>query len=244
MMRRFTSLFRSAFLPLLWVTVLQSATLPALAIDLTPANATRQADFVLPTKPSKMLRAPIPTWQPLLSQAAAALDERVKLTDGSNKSALIDLHIQRTLLAQTRHDWRQALDALGQARAAQDSAAGRQTSGLLNEVLARRALKKGDKAWVRKHLRDQVLAMPWADVESTIRNFRDQLADVKAETVETYVVNRLDAPASIAKNQVSMGFLFQLLGARFQVLEVMPYRDALVAGLDDAIAQRSKAAPK
>lgn len=244
MLRSFLSTFRSWLPRLLTACVVAVAAQPAIADDLLAPKPSPQADVVLPAKPSQMLRAPLLTWRPLLTQAAAELDERAKRAEGLEKTALIELHIQRTLLAQTQRDWRATIEAIKQARAVQDSEASRQTSGLLNEVLARRAMKGGDAAWVRRQTREQVLAMPWAEVEAVIRAFRTQLADVKAETVETYVVNRLDGPARIAKNQVTMGFMFQLLGARFQLLEVMPYRDALVAGLDDVIAQRSKPAAR
>ena len=242
MLRPSSSFFGSWLLALLSAGLLAAAAHAAGADDLLAPKPLPQVDVVLPSKPSQMLRAPLQTWQPVLSQAAAALDERVKKAGSLDKAALIDLHIQRTLLAQTRRDWPGALEALKQARAVQDNEASRLTSGLLNEALVRRAMKGGNDAWLRKQVRDQVLAMPWAEVESTIRSFRAQLADVKPETVETYVVNRMDGSAGVARNQVSLGFLFQLLGARFQLLEVMPHRDALVAGLDDAIAQRSKPA--
>jgi hypothetical protein len=45
----------------------------------------------------------------------------------------------------------------------------------------------------------------------------------------------------VAEHKASLGFVMQLMAMRFQLLEVMPRRDALVAGLDEAIARRSAA---
>ncbi|KQV47068.1 hypothetical protein ASC95_26550 [Pelomonas sp. Root1217] len=211
---------------------------PALAVDAAPAVGVAQHSLTLPLKPSEMLRAPLAVWKPVLDEAATVLAKTAGQAASLGNAALVDLHIRQALLAQTRRDWPAVLAAVEKARAAQGGEAGRQTAGLLNAMLARKALSRGDDTWLRYHLRDAVLAMPWADVEPTILSFRDQLAKVQADQVEAFVVDRLDAPASVTRNQVDLGFLFQLLGVRFQLLEVMPSRAALVAGLDDAIARR------
>lgn len=197
--------------------------------------------IALPAKPSELLRAPQSTWEPVLKQAAAVLDERAGRADALAKPAQTELAIQRTVLFQAQHAWSAVLEGVKKTRQLQDSESGRQTAGLLNEVLARQALASGDTAWLQRHLRDQVLAMPWADVEQTIRTLRGQLAAAKTEAVEAFVVNKLDMAAVVSSNAASVGFVTQLLGMRFQLLEVMPQRDALVAGLDEAIAQRSGA---
>ncbi|WP_457445580.1 hypothetical protein [Roseateles sp. P5_E4] len=189
-----------------------------------------------------MLRAPAATWKPLLAKAGAALDERGKAVLLLSKPALIELNVQRTVFAQAQREWPAVFDAVKKTRQLQDGAAGRQTAGLLNEVLARQAAARGDADWLRRHLRDQVLAMPWADVEPTIRTLRQQLASMKAEAIEAFVINKLDLSASVGGNKATLGFVMQLMAMRFQLLEVMPRQDALTAGLDEAIAQRSAAA--
>lgn len=225
-----------------------SAALMAVAVAPVHSAAIRVGDeapqpsYALPTKPSELLRASAGVWKPLLAQVSAALDERAKAADLLSKPALIELQIQRAVLSQMERSWPVVLDAVKKARQLQDSEQGRQTAGLLNEALARQAVSGEDAAWLQRHLRDQVLAMPWAEVEATIRELRQQLALMKSDVIETYVVNRLDLSASITHNKVNLGFVTQLLAMRFQLLEVMPRREALVAGLDEAIALRSAAA--
>ncbi len=218
------------------------ATAPAGAAITQAGTEAPQASFVLPAKPSEMLRAPAATWKPLLAKAGAALDERGKAVLLLSKPALIELNVQRTVFAQAQREWPAVFDAVKKTRQLQDGAAGRQTAGLLNEVLARQAAARGDADWLRRHLRDQVLAMPWADVEPTIRTLRQQLASMKAEAIEAFVINKLDLSASVGGNKATLGFVMQLMAMRFQLLEVMPRQDALTAGLDEAIAQRSAAA--
>jgi hypothetical protein len=188
-----------------------------------------------------MLKAPVATWKPLLEKVGAALDERGKAVRLLDKSALIELNVQRTVFSQMQQAWPAVFDAIKKTRQLQDSVAARQTAGLLNEVLARQAMAGGDAAWLQRRLRDQVLAMPWAEVEPTVRTLREQLALTKPEDIETFVIRKLDLSAGVAEHKASLGFVMQLMAMRFQLLEVMPRRDALVAGLDEAIARRSAA---
>jgi hypothetical protein len=197
--------------------------------------------YLIPQKPSNLLRASEAIWKPLLAEAAAALDERAKASSQLTKATLIELHVQRTVLSQAQHAWPAVLEAVEKTRQLQDGESGRRTAGLLNEVLARQALTGGDAAWLQKQLRDQVLAMPWAEVEQTIRALRQQVAQMKSEAIEAYVGNKMDFAASAAENKANLGFVMQLLALRFQLLEVMPRQQALLAGLDEAIAQRDAA---
>lgn len=220
-----------------------AAAAPASAAAPQAATEATVMSFALPARPSAMLRAPLSTWTPVLTQASAVLGEHLKAADLPGKPVQqIELQLQRAVLAQILRDWPTVLDAVKQARQLQQGESGRQTAGLLNEVLARQAIAGGDAAWLQRHLRDQVLAMPWTEVEPTIRTLRQQLAIMKGETVESFVASRLDISTSYTENKASLGFITQLLAMRFQLLEVMPRRDALVAGLDEAIAQRSSAA--
>lgn len=215
---------------------------PALAATAPAVTEAPQPSFLLPAKPSELLRAPETTWAPLMAGMATAMDERAKALDLLSKPALIEFQTQRTVFAQARRDWPAVLQAVQKARELQESESGRHMAGLLNEVLARHAQAGGDAAALTRLLRDQVLAMPWSAVEPAVMTLRGQLAGMKVEAVENFVVNRLDLSASVSENKATVGFLIQLLAMRFQVLEVLPQRDALVAALDDAIAQR-KAPP-
>lgn len=219
--------------------------MPALAnVTTRPVTVTEapQPSYLLPAKPSVMLRAPMALWKPVLTKVGATLDERSKALRTLGTPALIELNVQRTVLAQTQQDWPKVFEAVAKTRQLQDSPSGRQLAGLLNEVLARQAAKRADDAWLQRHLRDQVLAMRWAEVETPIRTLRQQLTQMNAEAIEAHVNSKLDVSAGVAENKASLSFVMQLLAMRFQLLEVVPHRDALIAGLDEAIARRSPAA--
>lgn len=230
------------FAPLSAVVLALATGAPVHAATSKTVTEAPQPSFVLPVKPSEMLRAPVALWKPVLAKLDAALDQRDKATDLLGKPALIELNVRRTVLSQMQQDWPAVFEAVKKTRQLQASESARQTAGLLNEVLARQAVSGGDAVWLQRHLRDQVLAMPWTEVESTIRNLRQQLVLMKSESIEGYVVNKLDLSAGVTENRASLGFVMQVLAMRFQLLEVMPRQNALIAGLDEAIAQRSPAA--
>lgn len=225
--------------PVTCTLIVMAGLAPARAATAPTATEAKLPSYALPAKPSELLRAPEATWAPLMAELAAAMDERAKALDLLSKPALIEFQTQRTVFAQARKDWPAVFDAVRKARDLQESESGRHMAGLLNEVLARQAQSGGDAAALTRLLRDQVLAMPWGAVAPAAKTLRDQLAGMKVEAVENFVVNRLDLSASVSENKATVGFLIQLLAMRFQVLEVLPRRDALVAALDEAIAQRT-----
>jgi hypothetical protein len=236
------SSINSGLLALLFAGVF--AFVPAKAADSAPVAtaAPTRVGLVLPARPSVLLRAPLLEWEPLLKDVGVAIEERTKQVATLTRAEQIELSIHRLMLAQTRQARPQVLEALEQARRLQESESGRQTAGLLNEMLAHRAIQKGDSAWLKQALKARVLAMPWAEVEPSIRLLRDQVASMQSEGVETYAQAKLDVGASMSKNEVTMGFVMQLMGLRFQLLEVLPQRAALLVALDEAIAERSPSA--
>jgi len=225
-----------------WLSLLLvgAAAVTPVAVCSAAGAVESQAPIELPAKPSEMLGAPLDRWKPLLAQADKALTE-VTATDNA---ALAGMHVQRTVLSQAQQAWPAVLEAVSETRKLQSSEAGRHTAGLLNEVLAKQALEGGDAAWLKKQLRDQVLAMPWTDVEPAIRALRQQLATMTTEAVHQFVVNKMDTAVAMTQNKASLGFVMQLIALRFQVGEVLPRRDLLVAALDEAIAVRGAGAAR
>lgn len=78
--------FKSVLLSLLSASLLAMAAPLAKAEDLLALKPVAQPDFVLPAKPSQMLRAPLLKWQPVRSQVAA-LDGRVDVIAQRSKPA-------------------------------------------------------------------------------------------------------------------------------------------------------------
>lgn len=212
-----------------------------LALSLALCQLSAAADELsghiqLPATPSVLLTAPISAWKPVLDRLDGWMTAQASKM--AKPEEQIQVLVQRTLVAQARRDWSAALTAVRAARALQPSASGRHTSGLLNELLALHAQGKQDSPWLREETRKVVLAMPWPEVEVSIRGLRQALVDMEAEGVRSHVSMKMDISTGVTQGWAAPGFVLQLLGLRFQLEQVLPQRPALILGLDDAIRER------
>ena len=155
-----------------------------------------------------------------------------------DRDAQIQLRIYQALLAQAMGQWDRVAAPVERARRLQFGHPGRHVAGLLNELLAEQQRHRHGDAWLQRAIRDRVLAMPWDEVGPVIVQLRQQLQAMQGPGVRQFVASRLDLSANISKGQASLGFVLQLMGAQFQLHQVLPRREALVAGLNEAMAQR------
>lgn len=210
----------------------------ALTFAPTVALAQDAAPIQLPASPSAILQAPLDRLEPLLGEVAQRLVEREAKFAALSAAEQAELSIQQAVLAQVSRNWSAAKQAVERARGLQTSGGGKHLAGLLNELLAQKALQAGDSAWLRGAVRERCLSMPWDDVGASLRAMRQQLADMSLEGVWNYVTGRMDVSADVAKGKVNLGFVMQLLAVRVQVEQVIPNRAALLVGLDDVLASR------
>lgn len=214
----------------------------ALAQDSRPApppSISAAPDSVLlPLTPSQMLDAPQGAWASVHAWVEQQLQVQEAGIASMDRDAQIQLRISQALLAQSQGQWDRVSAPVERARRLQFGQPGRHVAGLLNELLAEQQARRHPDAWLRSAIRDRVLAMPWDEVGGVIHQLRQQLQAMQADAVRAFVTNRLDLSANFAQGRVSFGFVLQLMGARIQVQQVLPHRDSLVQGLDEAIAQR------
>lgn len=192
----------------------------------------------LKSRPSELLVAPAAAWNPVLATVQSRLEARGQQEATFSAGEKVELLVYRTALAQARSDWKAVLQYTQAIRELQTGESGRRTAGLLNELLARQALEKADDAWLRESTRRQVAAMPWDEVAPAIHAIRKALAEMQPEAVQQFVASQMDLSTSMTKGQANLPFVMQLLGARYQLQQVIPHRAALLVGLDDAIRER------
>lgn len=236
---------------LLLLTLVWAAWVPAHAADpaasastLTPVPASAPAPAAapesvrLPRSPSEMLDAPTRDWAPVHAWVAQQLQAQEAGVGTMDRDAQIQLRIYQALLAQAMGQWDRVAAPVERARRLQFGHPGRHVAGLLNELLAEQQRHRHSDAWLQGAIRDRVLAMPWDEVGPVIVQLRQQLQAMQGPGVRQFVAARLDLSANISKGQASLGFVLQLMGAQFQLHQVLPRREALVAGLNEAMAQR------
>jgi hypothetical protein len=202
--------------------------------------------LVLPATPSEMLRASAATWAPVLARLEAEVAHQLAQSAPRSPGQRSELYIHQVLLAQASGNWGRVTALTERARRLQADPSGRLLAGALNELLAQAQLARMSSSALSKATRDRFAAMPWPVVGAGLRTMHQQLQAMKPEQVENYAALRLDPSASIAKGRVDLGFAMQLVGARLQLTQVLPNREALVAGLGAVIAMHPQeaAAPK
>ncbi|MCZ8234471.1 MAG: hypothetical protein ACK520_13900 [Inhella sp.] len=198
----------------------------------------------MPLIPSQMLDAPQGAW----ASVHAWVDQQLQVQEAGiasmDRDAQIQLRISQALLAQSQGQWDRVSAPVERARRLQFGQPGRHVAGLLNELLAEQQARRHPDAWLHSAIRDRVLAMPWDEVGGVIHQLRQQLQAMQPQGVRQFVASRLDLSANISKGQASLGFVLQLMGARIQLHQVLPHREALVQGLDEAIARRPAPPPR
>jgi subtilisin family serine protease len=242
--------------PLLgWVPLLSLAAL-ALAWMPTPVHAQSEAKtsitradqlprrtHTLPRLPSELLEGPVSELMPL----AAALERdiladmaRYDIQDRATLRAMVATRLNIALL---RGDWAAVSPLAVQLRALQDKAGPKQTTGVLSELVAqmKRDGKGADalQAWVGQRFS----AMPWADVQDSVKAMKGQLEITSPSLVIGGVRSQADEAARNANRVVDDSMVAGLIGARAQLDHLLPVRAAIVAGLAPVIERQMAAAP-
>lgn len=192
--------------------------------------------LVLPATPSELLHAPASVWAPLLARLGTDLEAQLANPAERTTGQQSELYIHMVLVTQAQERWPQVRSWAERARRLQSTPASKLAAGVLNELVADAQAKRLSAPAVQLATRERFAALPWDVVGAMLRGMQVQLKSMSAEQVETYVAQRQDLAASIAKGQVSLGFAMQLVSLRVQLLQVLPLRDALVAGLAEVIA--------
>lgn len=212
----------------------------ASAQEATPAVPGYQLDMAA----SATLQWPLERWQ--LSAQDIERDLRAELeSDAPMKDAQRrERYSWMAQLAQLRGDWPAARDWWRKARALHESELGRQTAGLLNELLVEQQLAQQDEAALSKSVYERFATLPWTLVEGVVRNLRKGIAGLSAESTEAFLTRRVDVSTAFTKGRVNQALYMQILGARLQLAQVLPHREALLAGLDGLLAEHPAEPPQ
>ncbi len=211
----------------------------------TRADQLPRRSYALPQLPSALLESP----PAALLDLAATLERDIQadlgaydIRDAATQRELLSARLSIALL---RGD-AAAVSQLGaQVRALQDKPGLRLTSGLLAELaLQARAEPAADReARLQAQVTQRYGSMPWADVQDVLKQTKGQLELASATVIAGSVRAALDPAAQNAGMQIDARSLAALIGARAQIEQVLPLRQAVVAGLASVIDRQAAAAP-
>lgn len=198
---------------------------------------------LLPKLPSELLEGPLAELMPLADALERDIQADLARFDIQDAATLRAMVATRLNIALLRGDWAAVAPLAVQLRALQDKPGPKLTTGVLSELVARmkREGKDGEalQAWVAQRFS----AMPWADVQDSVKAMKGQLEITNPSLVIGGVRGQADEAARNANRRVDESMVAGLIGARAQLDHLLPHRAAIVAGLSPVIERQMAAAP-
>ena len=216
---------------------------PAAKTSITRADQLPRRTHTLPKLPSELLEGPLSDLMPL----ADALERdilsdlaRFDIQDQSTLRAMVGAQMNIALL---RGDWAAVAPLAVQLRTLQDKPGPKHTSGVLSELLAQTKREGKSADALQARITQRFAAMPWADVQDSVKAMKGQLEITHPSLVIGGVRSQADEAARNSNRVVDDSMVAGLIGARAQLDHLLPLRAAIVAGLAPVIERQMAAAP-
>lgn len=240
----------AALSPLAMDSHAAAAAAPEAATAATAATSARQpitrADqlprrtVTLAKLPSEYLSAPLSE----LSAMGAQLETEVKADlaryDIQDAATLRAYYSALATLAQLRGDWAAVPAWTARSRALQEKIGGQLSAGLLTDLLSQQRLEKRDAAWLRTEVEKRYGALPWADVQESIKSGKGGAETYNPELVLGAFRSQIDAMATNGKMVVPESIALAIISSRLQAELFAPNKAAIVAGLQAVIDANTK----
>eukprot|EP01137_Pigoraptor_chileana_P034653 Opistho-2@27522 len=210
----------------------------------TRADQLPRRNYTLDQLPSAYLGAPLEALKPLGALLEADILADLAAFDIQDPATLREVYSGLATLAQLRGDWAAVPGWTAKARALQEKAGAKLTSGVLTDLLAQQRLERRDKAWLAAEIQRRYGAMPWAEVQDNVKASKGGLETFNPELVVGAFKSQLDVMAQNNKMAVPGGLAFAIIGARLQIELLSPVKDTVVGALQTLVDARQQAAVK
>jgi len=207
---------------------------------ITRADQLPRRTVTLAKLPSEYLSAPLSE----LSAMGAQLETEVKADlaryDIQDAATLRAYYSALATLAQLRGDWAAVPAWTAKSRALQEKIGGQLSAGLLTDLLSQQRLEKRDAAWLRTEVEKRYGALPWADVQESIKSGKGGAETYNPELVLGAFRSQVDAMATNGKMVVPESIALAIISSRLQAELFAPNKAAIVAGLQAVIDANTK----
>ncbi|WIT13714.1 S8 family serine peptidase [Paucibacter sediminis] len=210
----------------------------------TRADQLPRRSRTLEQLPSDYLAAPLSALQALGAKLEADVQADLAGYDIRDAATLREYYGAMATLAQLRGDWAAVPAWTAKARALQEKAGARLSSGVLTELLAQQKLQRQDSAWLRAEVQRRFAAMPWADVQDNLKSTKGGIETYNPELVRGAFKSQLDAMAKNGNLVLPDQMVLAIIGARLQLELLPPNQAAIVAGLQAVLDANSQAQAK
>ncbi|MCV2350734.1 S8 family serine peptidase [Paucibacter sp. Y2R2-4] len=221
-----------------------TAAAPAERKVITSADQLPRRTYTLAQLPSAYLSAPLASLKPLGAQLEADIQADLAAYDIKDAATLREAYGALASLAQLRGDWAAVPGWTAKARALQEKPAGKQTSGVLTDLLAQQQLEKRDAAWLSAEVARRYGAMNWAEVQDTLKANRGGVETFNPELMIGSFKAQLDVMAQNGQMVVPAQLAQAIVSTRMQMELLGPNKAAIVAGLQQVLDANSKTVAK
>ena len=207
----------------------------------TRADQLPRRSYQLNKLPSEALRAPLDELKPLGAKLEANISADLAAYDILDRATLREMYSSMATLAQLRGDWAAVPGWTAKARALQDKAGSRLTSGVTTDLFSQQRLEKRDAAWLGSEVRGRYGAMPWTDARDAIKTLKGSVETYNPElAIGTFKV-QLDSMAKNGSMSVPGDIAFTIIASRMQIELLPTNKDQIVAALQSIIDSNSSA---
>lgn len=147
-------------------------------------------------------------------------------------------------VAQYKGDWAAMPALVARLRDLQEKPGARATTGVLAGILADRATGQRDAPWVQAEVTRRYGALSWQDASENIKGLKGQLELLNPALVRGSFEQQLDTMARNMNMTVPESIVGAIVGARLQQEQVVPLKDAIVAGLQVVVDRHASAAAR
>lgn len=210
---------------------------------ITRADQLPRRSHTLPKLPSELLEGPLADLLPLAEALERDIVSDLARFDIQDPSTLRSMVGTRINIALLRADWAAVAPLAAQLRALQDKPGPKLTTGVLSELVAKMRREGQGPEALQAAVGQRFGAMPWADVQDSLKAMKGQLEVANPALVIGIVRSQADEAARNARRVVDASMLAGLIGARAQLEHLLPVRAAVLAGLAPVIERQMAAAP-
>jgi len=211
---------------------------------ITRADQLPRRSVTLAMLPSAYLRAPLDEVRKLGTQLEAQLLADLAAYDIQDPTTLREGYGALATLAQLRGDWAAVPGWTAKARLLQEKAAGRQTSGVLTDLLSQQRLEQRDAAWLTAEVTRRHSAMNWTEVQDTVKSNRGAIETFNPELLVGGFKAQLDVLAANGQMVVPARVAMTIVSARMQIELLGPNKQAIVQGLQQVLDANTQAVAK
>lgn len=212
---------------------------PGARTVITAAEQLPRRTLTLERLPSEYLTGPREALMPLATELEARLRQDLERYDIQDAATLRAYHGLLLTLAQFRGDWAAVPAIVERLRALQDKPGPRASTGVLALLLAEQRSAGRDAAWVRAEVERRYGALDWADAGDTIKGNKSQFELMNPAVTQGAFQQQVDVMARNMNNVVPEGIVGSIVGARVQLEQIVPLKDAIVAGLQAVVDRQS-----